>query len=149
MAMAIFDEARRLLVRQEADLESLRGRAITLVSTAAVAAALFGDQLPPERSTVADVALAVTLIAFTVTVGLATVIVWPTEWGFSHDPATWIDDLGEGRKVTLVEWTANLSRDFESSRAANQTKIRRRYEWLAVVCVLLAVQVGAWLVAIA
>jgi hypothetical protein len=148
VASAIFEESRRLLARQETDLDTLRARALSMVSAATVAAGLFTVRLPPQRSALATAALFVALGAYVATVLAALRITWPTRFAFSHKLDKWVDDLREGRDPNLTEWAYTLSRDFESFRKKNHSKIKPFYNWLSAICVLLAIQVAAWLMAV-
>lgn len=146
--MAVFEEARRLLVRQEQDLDTLRARAITLLSASAVVAGLVINRLHEHRSGFATAMLIVGFTLFAITIAAVIFIVWPRTLVFSHGLDDWVDDLRHDRHPTVNEWAFNLSRDFETFRHDNQRSIRKLYDALAAVCVLLGVQVLAWLLAV-
>src|SRR4051812_44299726 len=93
------EEARRLLVRQEADLDSLKGRVGVVLTGSSIVVAVFGAAMGtnlPDRglaapSTVSVFMQAVALIAFVLTAFVCIQVLRPLTWHFSHKLHTWIE----------------------------------------------------------
>ncbi|MDP9397532.1 MAG: hypothetical protein M3P96_06765 [Actinomycetota bacterium] len=140
----VLEEARRLLARQEANLDGLRTRAAAMLSVAALAGGLFGGRSTGDRSALATGGVVVALVLFVVTAALLLWVQRPREFTFSHDLSDWINDLREGRPVDATEFAYNISRDLNDYRQQNKTKIDHLaccYLW---ICGLVALQVVAW-----
>jgi hypothetical protein len=80
----VMEEARRLLQRQEADLDTLRGQVATLLAGSSIVAAVFGAALPSQRSHVAVVFAFAALGFFVATVFVCLYILRRWDWAFSH-----------------------------------------------------------------
>lgn len=141
--MTVWEESRRLLIRQEADLDTLRTRAVTVLSVAAAVAALFLPRLADHRSAYANLALGCAALVFAV---LAALIIrgllHPEGFTFSNDLDRWVGFMREDDpQGSLVNWTYNKTRDFNNQRKANQRKIDRMYGLFRFVCWLLLAEV--------
>jgi hypothetical protein len=144
----LWTEAQRQITRQEADLTALRNRAIAMLSVSSLVAALFGSHIATVHlSTRATAATIVALVAFGLGTLISLDIVTPRRaWVFTDDPQQYFDLLSAGT-LNPVTVTSNLAEHFEEYRAQNQQKINQLYNYLIVVCVLIAIQVIAWGVA--
>ncbi len=142
----VLDETRRLLVNQEAKLDTLRGRATTMLTVAAVVAGLFA----PRVSTHDDwraVLLVVSLLLFAGTTGVVVLIHVPQSVVFAHDMTPWIERWKKGTDPSLRDLAYNLSRDFTDYHKANAPIIDRLQKAFTATCALVALQVLTWGVA--
>ncbi len=145
----IWEEAKRLLARQEASLDALHTKAFGLLSVSGIVAGLFAGQvLAGPMSGGRLVATGFALVAFAIGAGLVLYIQWPRTFDFSHDLDQWIKELETGQPAPTIEATSNLSRDLNKYRKNNQPQITKLFDMLSWTCVALAVQVLAWGVAI-
>ncbi len=145
----IWDEARRLLARQEADLDTTRTRALSLLSAGGLIGGLFGARLSMgQLSSWSTGWVVIALILFSLSAVITVCIQWPRKWAFSHDLDPWIDDLRQGKAVPLRDATYNLSRDLNQYRKDNRSKLRPLSYGLAALTALLALQVIAWGIAL-
>ncbi len=146
----IWEEAKRLLARQEASLDALHTKAFGLLSVSGIIAGLFAGQvLTGPMGLGRAIAVGTALVSFAAGAALVLYIQWPRKFDFSHDLDDWIKELEAGQPAPLNEATYNLSRDLNSFRKKNQGKITDLYGWLSWTCVALAVQILAWGVAAA
>ncbi len=146
----IWEEAKRLLARQEAGLDALHTKAFGLLSVSGIIAGLFAGQvLTGPMGTGRTVAVGVALVSFAISAALVLYIQWPRKFDFSHDLDDWIKELEAGQPASMEEATYNLSRDLNSYRKRNQAKINDLYAWFSWTCVALAVQTLAWGIATA
>jgi hypothetical protein len=145
----VWDEARRLLDRQEKQVDALHTRSLAMLSASGVIAGLFAGQFLSEDLSASEISAVVFAL---VTFGLAAVLVvyiqWPRTYTFSHDLQPWIADLEAGTAPSVDEFTYNLSRDLNDYRTANKAKIDKLFNLMSCVCILVAVQVLAWGVAV-
>ncbi len=146
----IWEEAKRLLARQEASLDALHTKAFGLLSVSGIIAGLFAGQvLTGPVGLWRALAVGVALVAFAAGGAFVLYIQWPRQFDFSHDLDVWIKQLEAGQPASLDEATSNLSRDLNSFRKKNRDKITDLYGWLSWTCVAFAVQIFAWSVATA
>lgn len=141
----IWEEAKRLLARQEAALDALHTKAFALLSVSGIVAGLFAGQvLTGPMGTGRAVAVGVALTAFVISAALVLYIQWPRRFDFSHDLDDWIKELEAGQPAPMEEATYNLSRDLNRYRKTNQVKIDGLHAWFSWTSVALAVQILAW-----
>lgn len=146
----IWEEAKRLLARQEASLDALHTKALGLLSVSGIVAGLFAGQvLSGSVGAAGGAAVAVAISAFVVGAAGVLFIQWPRDFEFSHDLDQWVKELETGDPAPLIEATYNLSRDLNDYRKRNQNKITKLYSVLTWSVAALAVQVGAWALAAA
>lgn len=146
----IWEEAKRLLARQEASLDALHTKAFGLLSVSGIVAGLFAGQvLTGSMSTGRTIATGFALLAFAVGAGFVLYIQWPRKFDFSHDLDQWVKELETGSPAPSSEATYNLSRDLNDYRKKNQPKITELFDVLSWTCIALAVQVLAWGIATA
>jgi hypothetical protein len=146
--MLIMEETRRLLARQESNLDTLRSRVATILAGASIVAAVFGGLAPKNRSDVQTVFLAAAFVLFALTVLVCVFILWPRGWNFSHSLAKWVNEDEEGAPPDPWKITANLAANFEAFRDSNESKLERLYRWFAWACLFLGLQVLAWAVVV-
>jgi hypothetical protein len=79
-ALLVMEEARRQLDRQEADLDTLRGKVATALTGAAIVAAVFGASLTGDRSRLSTGFFIAAVTVFATSVGVAIYILWPRTW---------------------------------------------------------------------
>jgi hypothetical protein len=143
VTMTVWEESRRLLIRQEADLDTLRTRAVTVLSVAAAVAGLFLPRLPDSRSVFANVALGCAALVFaTLAALIIRGLLHPEGFTFSNDLDRWVGFMREDDpQGSMVNWTYNKTRDFNNQRIANQARITRMYGLFRFVCWLLLAEV--------
>ncbi len=144
----VWDEAKRLIARQEASLDTLRTRSLGVLTAGGVVAAVFValngrvTHHPLFRLTL-SVAAACALLC------CAAFYAWiqrPVKFDFAHDLTMWIEAVRE-RKITDEELTYNLSNHMEGRRQDNSPKIERLHEAFAWMCGAFAVEVVFWVAA--
>ena len=146
-AAVLWDESRRQITRQEAGLDSLRTRAVALLSVSSLVAGLFGGRFANIRSHegYAKLAIVVALVTFTLSVVAVIVILTPKKkgWVFAQDLDQYFPLLSKGRLVPF-DVTRNLAKHFEQSRKANAGPLEWRYCWFTAACVFTGLEVVAW-----
>jgi len=151
---ALWEEVKRQAVRQEANLDLLRSRAITLLGASGVIAALFAGRVNSKSlKTWQSATLGAALVCFVVETVLCVVILWLREFEFSPDLQEWKTRFRDcdnkalsGQPITSESFAWALSTDFIKASTKNQqtiTKLTHRSEY---VCGLLAAQVVLWAV---
>lgn len=146
-AAMLWDEARRLLVRQEATLDTLRGQAVAILSVASIVAGLFGSRLLPTQqlSHFSVAMLVLALAAFAATAVLALVILRPQVWHFEHGLASNLGTLGRGGDVLAAAGLAyTWAKGVEGQRAANKRRLDRLMTCFAWACGLTGASVLFW-----
>ncbi len=144
----LLEENRRMLAEQCAALESLRGRAITMLSVGTVIAALFGSQLPSRRSSIADYAIPVALLAFALTVLLVARVIRPRALKYDHSLLDQLGVVESGPGVRAYDLAFRWVMGYEADRADNEKKIRQLMWTFVVVCWLVGIQAIAWAIAV-
>ena len=119
----VWDEAKRLLARQEANVDGLRIRALGLLTAGGVIAALFAGHAKYHGWQ--DWPIGVAVAAFCVMAGLALWVQLPQKFTFSHDLESWVGNMRRGEVVPISEAASNLSRDLNDYRKANRPKVQR------------------------
>ncbi len=147
-ATMLLDEARRMLNDQYSALESLRGRAVALLSVGSLVAALFGSRLPMHLTDAAHRSVMVALGAFALSVVIVAWVVFPRKLKFSHSLVGQFPKLDKGRKLRTYDLAVTWAKGYETDRAFNEAKIQNLMVCFTVACGLLAVQVVAWGIAV-
>lgn len=140
-----------MLVTQEARMDDVRSRAITLLGSAGVVAGLFGLHLNTAGTKhlgAYRVALLVTaLIAFVGVTVLAVLIHWAVrDWDEGERLDGWAERIKDG-EPSAEHLALNLAIAFIEARKNNTAAVDRRGAWLRWLCVLFAVEVSAWAIA--
>ncbi|MGZ4735917.1 MAG: hypothetical protein ACXVKA_02300 [Acidimicrobiia bacterium] len=138
------EEARRLLERQEADLDTLRSRVATILTGSSIVAAVFGAAVPDSLS---RFAFGMRISAFTLfgcTAFACIQILWPRQWRFTVKLATWVVDIKADEAPSGEEVAYNLAKKYEEMRYQNAPKMLDLQQWFTAACCLLGLQVVAW-----
>jgi hypothetical protein len=143
-SLMIADEARRLLVAQQATFDGVRTRAIAMLSVASLVAGLFGSRIPEQHSDAAGRAAVVALVCFGLSVVLTLIIVAPRRLRFDHSLARHIASLAAGDELLRRDLAFTWAKGYEADRQDNDDKLQVRMTCLQVVCALVGVQVIAW-----
>jgi len=142
----IWAEEQRLMERQEADLEALKGRATVLISMGAVVAGLFGGlhathaRSPWETGWTVAALIAFAAMALNLVLGVLS----PQDWKFALSMRPYIQRMEEGQTPPVDTFIYNVSRGFESGRKANQTILNTLQDRFRASCMLIAAQVVFW-----
>lgn len=84
----LWEQARADIAWQDSNLDSLRNRAVALLSVGTLVGGLFGSRLPHGHlSSLNLLGLAAALVLFALSIGPAVAIAWPRSWNFSADRA--------------------------------------------------------------
>lgn len=142
------DEAQRMLVRQEAVLDTLRTQAVALLSVASLVAGLFASRLiPGSHSLRVVVASWIAVALFGGTAVLTIVILLPRGWDFSHDLKKPLDQVSRRNVLTPLNVTITWAEMYEKMRHKNQKPLDDLMCGFWWACVLAGAQVVAWAVA--
>jgi hypothetical protein len=144
-----YDEAKRALTDQASALEALRGRAGTLLAVASLATA-FLRGLVFENGTPKGWPPRVGIFAFIGVVLLSLLLLLPLPgWRFTVSAVAIVRDFIEAEPPTnLTETHRDLALRFDEWLNRNQKRLNVLYGIFAAASALLAVEVGAWLLAL-
>lgn len=145
-AALLWDESRRQITRQEADLDTLRSRAVALLSVSSLVAGLFGARATTHHHpTFATVATVAALAFFSLSVLAILLVLAPKRkgWEFAQNLDQWFPRLMDGT-LTPVTVTTNLAEHVEASRKKNQVVLESLYWWFSAACLLSGLEVLAW-----
>lgn len=144
-SVMVWDEALRLLLRQEAEIDNLRTRSTALLSAAAVAAALFAARMPSRtvRGWHHDCLIAALVLFVLMTAAIAA-IHWPRRFVFSAGLEHPVDLMESGSPPDIAAFTSNRSRWALKARESNRRPMTTMYKFMIVACVLFGAQVVAW-----
>lgn len=141
----ILDEARRLLVRQETDLDTLRTRATAMLGTSGIIAGLFASRLIGDHPSGWRTGLTVAaLVLFAASSLLSLNVQRPRTWLFSYDLAPRLDELKGGHIASHIDIAYNTAKWMDHARKENLRKLaalQRRFRWCTVA---VALQVLCW-----
>lgn len=141
----ILDEARRLLVRQETDLDTLRTRATAMLGTSGIIAGLFASRLIGDHPSGGRTGLTVAaLVLFAVSSLLSLDVQRPRSWTFSYDLSPRIDELKGGLIASHIDIAYNTARalnDYRKKNGPQLEDLHDRFRWCAVA---VALQVLCW-----
>ena len=148
-AAVLWAQARDEIAQQVSELDTLRTRAVALMSVAALVGGLFGSRLPHGHQPALRVAaLAAALVLFSAGVLLAVIVALPRrDWEFGFD----LTDLAhrvEAGTASLGVVNISLAAQAATSLDVNSAKLRSLYQLLAALCVLVGLQVVAWALAV-
>ncbi|TYK44115.1 hypothetical protein [Actinomadura decatromicini] len=145
-AALLWEQARQQLGQQSADLDLLRTRAVAMLSVAALVAGLFGARLPAAHTSDRAVGFMIAALAlFAASVVLAVTVAVPRrnwEFTFKLDLLIARVDAGEAEPADV---TRNLAAWAEAARRNNARTMSRLYLWFRLVCLLVGLQVVAWM----
>ena len=143
-----FEEAGRALDAQERAVNELRSRAGVLIAAAAITTSFFGSRAVAGEEFSGWVWVAV--IAFAFVGGCVLMVLWPrSDWSFNASAADIIAEYIEPEPVAfrLVQRDLALHRSAAYDRNARQ--LGRLFLVFRIGLVVLVVEVGAWVVALA
>jgi hypothetical protein len=144
----LWEQAKADVAWQDSSLDSLRNRAVALLSVGTLVGGLFGSRLPHGHlSSVNLLGLAAALVLFALSVVLAVMIAWPRTWYFSTDRAPVTDRVAEGT-VSLVTVNLSLASRAERNWTENQRTMSNLYWLFAVLCGVVGLEVVAWSLAV-
>ena len=144
----LWEQSKAEVTQQDADIDSLRTRAVVLLSVGALVGGLFGSRLPRGHLSPMNIAgLVAALILFAVSVVLAVAIAWPRDWYFGADREPLVSMVADG-KVTIAQVNLSLARRAEQNWTKNYSTVRRMYRLFAVLCMTVGLQVVAWAIAV-
>jgi uncharacterized membrane protein len=143
----VFGEAVRGIVQQQAQVESLHGRAATLVFATSFAASVLGSRALEDGIGPWD-AFALAILA---AIGVAVVILlWPYyNFYFRFDARTLLDEYVDAKPADSIDdLHRQLALRAEADRERNGVIIHRLRVSLQVALVLLLLDLLAWLISI-
>jgi hypothetical protein len=147
-AAILWEESRRQISRQESDLDTLRTRAVALLSVSSLVAGLFGGRVVSTHPhpTFVTVAIIAALTFFGVSVIAILFVLAPRKlgWEFAQNLRQYFPLLQADGPLYPITVTSNLARHVEASRRRNQVLLERLYSWFAIACVLTGLEVIAW-----
>ena len=144
----LWEQSKAEIAHQDADVDSLRTRAVALLSVGALVGGLFGSRLPHGHLSPMNVAaLVAALVLFAVSVVLAVAIAWPRDWYFGADRQPLVSRVADGT-ATLAQVNLSLARRAEQNWTENYGTMRRMYRLFAVLCAAVGLQVVAWAIAV-
>lgn len=148
-AQLLWSEAQRQISRQESDIDTLRTRAVAVLSVAALVAGLFGSHIStaPHRHTWVGWAVAAALVLFAASVVCAVVVMMPRGWTFGESLTEYVARVRAGNLVP-IDVTTNMAEHVQEWHDSNQVTLNGLYTWFGVTCVLVGLQVLAWGVAV-
>jgi hypothetical protein len=143
-AEIIFDESVRAIVRQQGVVEGIRSRAGTIFAAASLVTAFLGGQAlsrDPDFNAITWVAIAAFVALFVCTLS----ILWPWPFRFVLSADILIEDHLEKEPDELHLYLAKIWR---KNYVLNQAKIRQLHTVFRAACLVLMVEVVAWLISI-
>jgi hypothetical protein len=143
----LWESAKSALDQQSTAVDTLRTRAIAMLSVAALVGGLFGSRLPHTHSAVNVTGLVAALALFATSVALAVVIGWPRTWYFGAYLDTLITGVSDGA-VTLAQVNLSLTTRAEQNWARNQITLENLYGIFGGLCFVVGLQVVAWAFAV-
>jgi hypothetical protein len=147
-AAFVYQEALRGLLQQQAAVESLHGRAATLIFAASFASSLLGARALADGVNGWDWIALGLLGAIGV---LAVILLWPYyNLTFRFDPEQLLAryvDVPEPAPMAVVH--RELAVQIKTEWQQNGRIVRRLRETLQLALILLLLEIGAWLIAIA
>jgi hypothetical protein len=148
-AQLLWQQAQQQLSQQSNDLDTLRTRAVAMLSVASIIAGLFGTRLPHGHSPLhKQIALTVALVLFAASVIAALVVAAPRKrWIFTFklQPLVQLVDEGRAQPMDISSNLADWANDALHSNAGKLNWVYTAFGWL---CVLVGGQVIAWAIAV-
>jgi hypothetical protein len=146
--LLVMEESRRLLVRQEADLDTLRTRTGGLLAASSVVTGLLVGLTDRRLDCFERAMFVVAVVAYVATAVLALVVLVPRSWFLSHDMSDWLGQARTGHYPKPMTVVFHLADDFDRYRGKNSKKLTRLQTCYFSGCILLGVQVIAWAAAL-
>lgn len=150
----LYEASIRSLARQQSALDNIRARAGTLLAAAAIVTSFLGaESLKDPGSNVGEidrgiqVPEAVGIGAFVVLAVTVLVVLWPRGFKFRVSPSYYLQNHIEVEEPwDTPRLQRNLALWQEQHVGENQKKLDCMMTWFQVGCVLLVLEVVAWLV---
>jgi hypothetical protein len=144
-----YEEAVRALSEQQAVLDNFRTRAGILLSATAIATSFLGGQALRDESI--DIWGWIAIGCFAAVACASIVVLWPRkDWEFAASPrrllATYVET---DDPLPLEKIHRDLALHMENSYLSNDRRLERLILLFRLAALLLAVEVGAWIVALA
>jgi hypothetical protein len=134
--------------QQSTEFDSLRTRAVAIISVATLVSGLFGSQLPAlHHSHFKTAALVAALVCFGITVSLVVTIAWPRSWYSGAHLDELVTQVADG-EASLAQINLSLASRVEENWTANQRTLSSLYPLFGLECLLVGLQVIAWSVAV-
>jgi hypothetical protein len=147
-SVVLWEQSKAQIAQQDADVDSLRTRAVALLSVGALVGGLFGSRLPHGHLSPMNVAALVAALAlFAVSVGLAVAIAWPRDWYFGAEREPLLSRVADGT-ATLAQVNLSLARRAEQNWTSNYGTTMHMYRLFAALCAVVGLQVVAWAFAV-
>lgn len=148
-AAVLWAQARDEIAHQVSELDTLRTRAVALMSVAALVGGLFGSRIPHGHEQMARVAaLVAALVLFAAGVLVAVIIALPRrDWEFGFDLTDLAQRVERGT-ATLGMVNISLAAQANMSWNANAGRLQQLYRLFATLCLLVGLQVIAWALAV-
>ncbi len=136
----VWAESARLLARQEASLDTLRVRALGVLSAGGIITGIFG-----AREEAAPWAVWVALASLALSAMLTVWICWPRSFDFAHEIDPMLERVRhqDVEEVSALDVAYNWARDLNDSHKDNEPKLARLVNAYTAMCFLLAVEVVA------
>jgi hypothetical protein len=148
-AAMVWAEAKRLLVRQEATLDTLRVQAVALLSVDSIVAGLFSSRIPTNGLAGLSVGMAYAALGlFGASILLVISILLPRTWTFDHGLTDKLSCLEQGHAVNPAELAYTWARGAESWRATNQIQLNRLMNFFLTACIFTGIGVVCWGIAV-
>lgn len=140
----VHEEALRAMAQQQANLDSLRARAGTLLSAASISTAFLGGQALADHEPGGWEWLAIVFLV--VLFAAAITLLWPYTWVFRRSAKEMLRDYVEHeRPLELAAMQRDLALHLESNFEKNEAKLNKLLTVFQVGAVMLALEVVAWL----
>ena len=153
----VYDESVRVMASQEDVLTGLRGRAGTLLAAASLVTAFLApaalearDPKTHELVRQFDALAWIATGSFVAVVIAALVVLWPYDWIFGHSSHDLMDQLLDAKppadEATVPRHLAYYNDENHTTNAAKLGRLLLAFE---IGCILLTVEIGVWLAALA
>jgi hypothetical protein len=140
----LLDEMRGMIADQKTAVETLRVRALALLTVGSLVATFFGSRLPKNLTHTQSVEVTIALVAFGLSVLVAMEIVRPRNFGFAFGQDSTLALIEQGETVEVFDLAFMRVEGLGGDRRRNEKMIRYLSWCLVAVCTLVAVQVVAW-----
>jgi len=145
---AILEESKADVAQQNSNFDSLRTRAVAMLSVETLVAGLFGSHLPSGHVRALNTGgLVAALVLFAGSVALVVAIALPRAWTVAGDRRPLVERVSEGT-ATLAEVNYALAVNTEEQLAANTRVLASMSGLFGVLCMLAFALVVAWAIAV-
>lgn len=142
------DQALAEIAQQEGSVDSVRNRAVALLSVGTLVGGLFGSRLPHGGLSKVNLAgLSAALVFFVVSVVLVIAIAWPRDWSYGSDRANLVELVAEGER-TQAQVNLSIADIAGRNWSNNQDTVRLLYFFFTALCAVTAAEVVGWALAV-